>query len=246
MAALAPEEILARLQELGRTAPNFGTRIVPPAENALRWLGRLAAILETGGVQDVFDAATVRGATQNLRTMAHDRGVQDIAAVLQRAIARAELALPAAQRGVFITAGNPFDAVAAVGQVIHLAQNTLFFVDPYMDEKTLSTFAVMAEETVVIKLLAADGRVKPGLRPAAEAWRAQYGIRRPLEVRVVEPKTLHDRLIVVDGQHVWDASQSFGAFAVRSPATLSRSEADIAEMKIAAYDDIWQSGVSLL
>ena len=102
----------------------------------------------------------------------HDTA-QAIAVVLHRTLARAEFPAPVAAQGAFITAGNAFDALAALSKVLRLAATDLLIVDPYMDEKTLIDYAGLANAGVTIRLLADAAHVKPTLKPAAAAWRAQ-------------------------------------------------------------------------
>jgi hypothetical protein len=81
--------------------------------------------------------------------------------------------------------------------------------------------------------------VKPTLRPAATRWVAQYGLNRPLQVKLAPARTLHDRLIAVDDSTVWVLTQSLNAFATRSPASIVRVDDQTAALKIAAYADVW-------
>jgi hypothetical protein len=96
-----------------------------------------------------------------------------------------------------------------------------------------------------VRLLADQNGVKPTLQPAAARWAAQYAQSRPLEVKLTAAKTLHDRLIVVDGLTAWVLTQSLNAFAARSPASIVRVDDDTAALKIAAYQDIWANASPL-
>ena len=162
-----------------------------------------------------------------------------------RALAVAELSAPASVSGTFIAAGNEFDALAAFGKVAERAKATLLVVDPYMDAKSLTDFAPLAREGVRILLLADQHYCKPTLKPAAQRWKSQFGVTRPLEVRLAPAQTLHDRLIVVDATEVWLFTQSLNAIASRSPASIVRSEGEAAALKIGAYAGIWDAASSL-
>jgi hypothetical protein len=108
-----------------------------------------------------------------------------------------------------------------------------------MDEKTLTDFAPLALENVSLRLLTDQQTHKPGLRAAAERWHAQHSAKRPLSVRLAPPRTLHDRLIMVDGEKVWILTQSLNAFASRAPASIVRVDGDAASLKIDAYEAMW-------
>ena len=131
--------------------------------------------------------------------------------------------------------------MAAVGKVLQEAKQTLLIVDPYMDEKVLTDFAGLAPAGVTLHLLADTQGHKPTLKPAVTRWAAQHGTARPVEARLAAPRTLHDRLIVVDGAGAWTLTQSFNALAARSPASIVRVDAETAALKVAAYDSMWQA-----
>ena len=69
----------------------------------------------------------------------------------------------------------------------------------------------------------------------------QYGGTRPLAAKLSAARSLHDRLIAVDGAQVWVLTQSLNGFAVRSPATIIRTDAETAGLKIAAYAVLWNA-----
>jgi hypothetical protein len=93
-------------------------------------------------------------------------------------------------------------------------------------------------EGVPLRLLADEKDFKPTLVPASERWVQQYAGKRPLEVRLAPPRSLHDRAIIVDKKSAWTLTQSLKDFATRSHAEIV-SAADIADLKIPAYEDVW-------
>jgi hypothetical protein len=138
-----------------------------------------------------------------------------------------------------------FDAYAAVGKVLGAAKASVLMVDPYADVKILG-FAVLAPDNVPVQVLADGAKYKPTLKLAAERFGQQFrASRAPLEVRLSPPKTLHDRLIIVDNANVWLLGQSFNALAEGSPTSLIRENDETAQMKIAVYGAMWQSATPL-
>jgi hypothetical protein len=160
-------------------------------------------------------------------------------------LARAELAAPAETQGAFITVGEQFSAISAVSKILGNARDDVLIVDAYADATILTDFAVLAPETATIRVLGDEHSVKPSLRPAATRWAAQYKAVRPLDVRLAPARALHDRLIVTDGGSVWIFTQSLKDFAGRAPASIVKVPVDIAAMKVAAYDAIWQDATPL-
>jgi hypothetical protein len=73
----------------------------------------------------------------------------------------------------------------------------------------------------------------------------QYGTPRPLEERLTPARSLHDRLLVVDGTSVWTFGQSLNAIAVRAPTSLVRVDSETAALKVAAYSDMWAAATPL-
>jgi hypothetical protein len=125
------------------------------------------------------------------------------------------------------------------------ATKDVLMIDPYMDERALTDFAVLASENVTIRLLADAHSHKPSLKPAVERWAAQYLATRPLEARVTTRRTLHDRLLIIDGVTAWVLTQSMNAFAVRAPASILRVDPDTGALKVEAYQAIWDASAPL-
>lgn len=158
---------------------------------------------------------------------------------MNRALAKLELQLPASARGAFVNVGSNFDAIAAFAKVLAAAHEDVVIVDPYMDEKALTEFAVLAPEGVSVRLLTDSSSMKASVELMAKKWIEQYASARPLALRATNPRTLHDRLLLIDGTDAWILTQSLKDFAQRSPASLQRTDPDTAKMKIDAYEGIW-------
>ena len=141
---------------------------------------------------------------------------------------------PGAAKGSFIHAGNVFDAMMALGDVLRSAKEEVLIVDPYMDETALSDFVLMIPEQVQIRLLSDAHSVKPTLRPACNRWAQQYGILRPLTAKLAPARTLRDRVIIVDGDAAYVSTQSLNAIAARAPASIIPVDDEMAKLKAQA------------
>lgn len=239
------EKRYALLKQLAATVPDLGKRGTPPrSPETFVWLGNLHAAVDH--LAFGIDAMQVKVAGDHLGNAVHEQNVSTIMAAMYRAIAKLELMLPAAAQGAFLAAGSPFDALAATSKILDEARSEILFVDPYLGSKVLTSFAIQAREQVAISLLAAKERVKGSLKPAGDTWVTQYGVSRPLSVRLAPARALHDRLIIVDRAMVWDVSQSFEDLAARSPATLAKAAPDQAKLKIEAYRDIYDAADALI
>jgi hypothetical protein len=247
MTKLGSEALYRQLGHHIATVPNLAQMDHP---EVMLWLGRAFALVAATG--DGAAARRVKRLHKLLRTRIspdplkrnHELislNVMELMDILYRALAVAELNAPSAVQGAFIPAGSPFDAMAAMGKVLGTAKTDVLIVDPYMDEKALTDFAGLTLAGVSTRLLADEANHKATLKPAISRWVAQYGASRPLETRLTPPRTLHDRLLVIDGTHAWILTQSLNAFASRSPASIVRADDETAGLKIATYESIWQA-----
>lgn len=242
----SPEAIYQQIGELVRTPPVLVPRQSLTPEQLL-WLGRATALVAATG--EITDVTLIRHHSEHLSPRYSDNNRfaarEQIMNALYRALAWAELRAPVGMQGAYIPAGNVFDALAAVGRVLQSATADVLIVDPYMDANALTDFAVLALESVQVRLLTDEAGVKPGLRPAAQQWAAQHSSRRPLEVRKTPPRALHDRLIIVDNTSAYVLGQSLNALATRAPTAVVRTDPDTASMKVAAYATIWAAATPL-
>jgi hypothetical protein len=239
--AMSPEELYLLLGTLIEEMPDLATG--PITNDVNRWLGRAVALVQTSG--DTANTIALQVASQNLNTAIRAQNAQTIAAIVHTALAKAELAAPAQVQGTFIAAGHTFDALAAVGKVARGAATSVLLVDPYSDERMVTDYVGLAPESVLVKILAETGKHKPTLKPAADRWKQQFGQARPLEVRLAPSGTLHDRLVIVDGNQAWVLGQSFNKLAERAHTSLVRMNKEAGDLKIAAYGSIWQSATPL-
>ncbi len=93
------------------------------------------------------------------------------------------------REGLFF-AGQYFDAIQRVGEIVSNAQKSIMIIDAYIDQKVLNLITTK-NPNVKVGILTKD--VTPALKTAAIAFNKQYGglsIRRSI--------AFHDRFIVVD------------------------------------------------
>jgi hypothetical protein len=209
----------------------------------MRWLGRAHALVSE---VSMLDAAEI-SAAMTVRLAKDPWAVHETAnAVLFRALATAERKAPVSSHGSFIQAGNPLDVMTAVGKVLAGAKARVRIVDPYMDDKALTDFAVLARDGVIVELLSDAATAKPSFVPAVQRYNKQFGATRPLQARLSVPKSLHDRLFVLDESTVYTLTQSLNALAARSPASIVRMDGDAVGLKIAAYDAYWSTATAVV
>ena len=232
-----PETLYRQLGRLIETAPDL-SGFDPLTTEHLTWIGRAHALVKASG--DLVALAEFNLASKSIQGALRHDATKNMMLVLYKVLGSAELEAPPSVRGSFIPVGNSFDAFAAIAKVLQTASSDVLVVDPYMDETVLTDFTSGVPDGVVLRLLADQSSVKPSLAPAAARWVQQHGANRPLGVRLAPAKALHDRAIFIDGRDAWTLTQSLKDFAKRSPAEIVRAD-DIASLKIAAYEAIWQN-----
>jgi PLD-like domain len=238
LSKLSAEAAYSQLRALIASAPDlYSTQRTPDTQ---KWMGRVSALIQdTLGVSGKL---TLSGYQNHLRSdIFGPEAASNIMGLLYEALAVVELELPAKAQGAFIPAGNAFDALSAVAKIFASARKDLLVVDPYLDEKILIEFAQLASEGVNIRLLSDSSGVKPTLATAAAKWKQQFPSTRPIQVRLAAARSLHDRLVLVDGGDVWTVGQSFNKLAARAPTSFGKVDDETARLKVVAYDDIWNA-----
>jgi len=244
---MGPMALYTQLGRLIEVMPNLRQKIskdiyMPLGPVEMMWLGRAEALV--GEALGLSGEVEFKSANQQFGAY-REWWADEIPKILYRALAQIEIELPAPSSGAFIPAGDSFDALKAVQRIFSFAKQDVLVVDPYMDEKILTEFALFVPETVAIRLLADAASVKATLAPAARHWEKQYKSSRPASVRVAPARTLHDRLIAVDSARVWTVGQSFRDLAARAPTSFVESDVETADLKIEAYRTIWASASPL-
>lgn len=212
--------------------------------STIQWLAQATALVKAA--DDLSLAVRIEHAVKQLvGTFQTEQNARDIVLVLNQVLATLELQLPAEAQGAFVTPGASLDAYAALSKIIGAASRSVLIVDPYMDVTAVTEVAELARSGVRVQLLSDAGAVKPTLKPSASKWVQQYGAVRPLEVRLAAARSLHDRLVITDAKVAWVLTQSLKDFAKRSPATIQRADPDLAALKTAAFEAIWNAATPL-
>ena len=246
--AQSPEALHQQLAVLLVNTPDltgFDNKYNLPAQT-VQWLGRASAVVQAAFPMAIMSIQLDHAIDQLIRTMRPEENARTIISLINRALAKLEIRLPASAQGAFVSVGSGFDAIAAFSKVLAAAKVDVLIVDPYMDESALTEFAVLVPEGVSVRLLTDSSSMRASLNPMAKRWVEQYGGARPLALRATAPRSLHDRLLIIDTADAWILTQSFKDFARRSPATLQRSDIETAKMKIGAYEEIWATATNVI
>ncbi|MGQ0560138.1 MAG: hypothetical protein ACT4OE_11270 [Sphingosinicella sp.] len=231
-------ELIATMPDLRAVDENGGR----PQETH-RWLGRLHALLNA--TAQTVEAHELRLAIGGLQTIFADRHIEDIRNIAYRTLAAAEVMAPSAVQGSFIPAGHGFDVFSALSKVLGKAKTDVLIVDPYMDAVTVTDFVPLVPDGVSVRLLSDEDSVYSTLRPAITRYASQFAATRPIEGRVAAPRTLHDRLLLVDRRDAWILTQSLKDFAARAAGSIAAVDAQTAGLKVQAYESTWQASTMI-
>lgn len=237
-----PEQLLALLAAAIRDAPTFRYG-EPLSALDIRWLGKADALLEaSGAISALISFRSARNAIGGY-THSHD----NLIIPLHDAYSRLELLVPAAMQGAFIAGGDTWNGYAALVKLFQRECDDLLVVDPYLNSVIYTDLAPHSVASKGIRCLAIKrAENHPGLVASATKWAGDAVSREhPAQVRYAPPGTLHDRLIIIDSSEVWLVSQSLKDIAKKSPASVTRAEADLGQMKILHYEALWTQSAAL-
>lgn len=238
----SPEQLLALLEAAIRDAPAF-IYGEPLTEKDIRWLGRADALLEASGAMPAV--ISFRVARQNLGTYSHDRN--NLLIPLYDALSRVELQAPSSLQGAFIPSGDTWNGYAALVRIVQKASDDIMIVDPYLNSDIYIHFAPHTAARNGIRLLTTKRPENhSGLLASAQKWEAdEISKTKSVEVRYAPAGALHDRLIIIDSRESWLVSQSIKDIAKRSPASVTRAEAELGQMKAKHYEALWNQSTPL-
>jgi hypothetical protein len=235
-----PEAWYFQLGGLLAEMPELGSGPMTPEIE--QWAKRAVALIEsTGGLADSIQ---LKVAIQHLHGALRARNAKIIVSILRRALAEAEFEVPPESRGAFLVADNAFDAFAAVRKVLRTAKTDALLVDPNADARALTDCAVLAPESVTVRLLADKSDHNASLESAAHYWVQHFG-RRPLSIRVATAGSVQDTLIAIDRATVWALGHAFNKLAKCTHMSLVRLPPEAGAHMIAAYAAIWETAEPL-
>ena len=232
MATIAPEQLLAEVEDVIRSMPPRATIRHETPEN-LSWLGRASAVIHLW--DPIRAVAFARHVSNAHATMAIEaaQGLRGIQTMLHQA--GHELRIQTI--GPLTVAegqGGVFDYFDEVRKVIEAAKTDLLFVDPYLDAEFVSRYLPHVSQGVSIRLLGRE-RIAT-LLPAVELLRQQSG----LAIEVRSAIGFHDRYVFVDQQSCYQSGASFKDGAKKAPTTLTQIVDAFAAVR-GTYEQAWTS-----
>lgn len=228
--------LLAEVRATIAAMPDFST-YTPTSRVHLEWMGRVDALLKRWNPIERIPFQTaiylIGGPFDRNNTY-----LGQMLSALHRAEADLALDVPIAASQVF-GPGAVYDFLKALREVLRLARNSLFVIDPYLDGQVFDTYLSTVDPRVSVRLLAQ--RYGGDLAASVRTFRQQSEMT--IEVRTANG--LHDRVVFVDSTSCWVLGQSIKDAAKKSPTYLAPLSADAVSLKLAAYESVWTNAHAL-
>lgn len=226
---MEPHILLAQFRALLERMPDLENYSLSSKEH-LTWLGQAHALVSRW---DGVSKIEFKIAWDSLGMSPNRQGsIGTMLSILYRAIADLEYKVPS-DIEVSFGAGNVYDFFKALNKVIASAEKSLLIVDPYLDNTVFDHYLTSRQQNVDVKLLV--NNKASDLLPAVQKYIEQFGDI----LQIKKSKSLHDRVIFVDGYTCWLIGQSVKDAAKAKPTYLVQLPPDVVTAKLANYEDIW-------
>ncbi len=136
------------------------------------------------------------------------------------------------REGVFF-AGEYFDALKYVSNIIPKADDCIVLIDGYVDENTLALFTKKSDN-VSVKVL--TKKCSPSLKVSAEAFNRQYG-----GLRIRTSKAFHDRFLFLDDSEFYHFGASIKDLGNRGFMFSRIEETEVIEALNTKFGEVWES-----
>lgn len=225
--AMKDEELLAEVEDLIRTIPNWRLN------ESLQWKGRALAVLERWSPVAAVKAEVVLDEIHGYAGARGEKARDDIQVILHHA--QYDLRMKTVgPLTVVADGGSTFEYFDEIRKVIEMAQQDVFFVDPYLDAEFVTRYLPQVRGGVSVRLLS---NVKiTALVPAVDMFTQEHGTT--IEVRSF--KDMHDRFLFVDRSSCYQSGASFKDGAKRSPTTLTQIVDGLPAIS-ATFEGMWKS-----
>ena len=233
---MPPHILLAQFRSLLARAPAFET-YSPTSSEHLVWLGEAYALVSSWRPAE---APSFKMASNFLGGHAMLRGghIAEVLGTVHRAVGDLELQIHEPTQGAF-GPGAMYDFFKAFNQVLTSAKQTLFVVDPYMDDRIFDAYFSSIRPPLTIRLLVRKHSAK--VLPAITLFTSQYKV----STQARKSGELHDRVIFIDASECWVLGHSINDAARSKPTYLAPLSQEVALLKMADYERIWAAATAI-
>jgi hypothetical protein len=229
---MTPQLLLEALRRHIRERPPLEGR-GPYSDEQHEWLGRASALIRAWNPAEAVGFGIV---ARNLASsLDRPGGTGRLVATMYEAVAHIESTIPVGATGAVFGPGAVYDFFNSLQELIGSAERSLFIVDPYLDASVFDAYLSSRRSGVASRLLVS--RYADNVKAASTAFVAQHG--GDLEVRA--SSEIHDRVVFVDRGGCWVLGASIKDAAVKKPTYLAPLSPELAEAKLAIYEQAWSS-----
>jgi hypothetical protein len=223
--------ILSELKVLLDNAPSFDN-FSPTSKTHQEWLGKAYALIKRW---DSIEAITFKLASDLLNMESiRETNINQIMITIHRAISDLELQVENTKDKVF-GPGDVYDFYRSLKEIIKSAVNSIFIIDPYLDEEIFDVYLEGINPKINVRLL--TKQCPNTLKHIVEKYYNQTSVR----VELGKSSKIHDRIIFIDKNSCWVLGQSIKDAAKRTPTYLAPLSTNIIKPKKYYYDKIWES-----
>lgn len=229
------EQLLIDIDELLRIRPDRETLRHPTDEN-YNWFGRAAAIVEEYDSIEVisFNLYLSQFRNTSLNSIVSGTGLDSIMTLLHKIRHRLRMNITGAT-SIAISQGGVFDYFDEIRKTIELANQEVFFVDPYLDAEFVSRYLPHVRTGVLIRLLTSDKKLST-LLPAIDTFAQQNKCIFNLR----STSGSHDRYLFADKANCYHSGASFKDGAKLAPTTLTQIT-DAFSAVWQTYENLWNA-----
>ncbi len=227
------EQLLIEVEDLLRTRPDKNQLRHDTDENH-SWFGRCAAIInewdssKTIAFNSSFSKFKGVPITSAL-------GLAEIMVLLN--LIRHSLRMGTiGTSNIAFSQNSTFDYFDEIRKTIELANQEVFFIDPYLDAEFVSRYLPHVRTGVTIRLLTSEKKLNT-LLPAIDMFVQQSTYS--LSVRTTNG--IHDRYLFIDKANCYQSGASFKDGAKLSPTTLTQIT-DAFTAVLNTYESLWNAG----
>jgi len=209
--------------------PNFDS-IDPSSPEVSAWIGRTHALLKK---HDLMAAISFNTDSDFLHIpLTAKNNWSTMRTIINTAISTLELETPQEHQQVY-GPGSSYDFYRDLKKIFCSAKNSLFLIDPYINEEVFDLYIDAVPGNVKIRLL--TGQVSNALKTIIGKYKSKPGV----QFKAKTSKKIHDRVVIIDLNECWVLGQSIKDAAKKKPTYIAPLPSDVVQQKVQHYEDIW-------
>lgn len=230
--------LLLKLSHSLEILPGFGDKYISDFRTPQqKWIAKVSALLNRVSIMHGVKCNAICGTM--IQHWKHS--IDQLCQLALRTIEELQLELELDGReniGQVYNAGEVYNLYADLKQIIGNAERSVFVVDAYFSADAFSGYLAELDPNVSVRILA--GKYSDGIQTAIRLHESQFHSSFKLK----HSKDMHDRVVIIDNENPWIIGASIKDAGIK-PTYILPVPPLLAEKKIQAYEDIWDSAILL-